>query len=101
MVKPRQVVPRSDDVRDNEQRGSMELLRRILQTDDKETLDHAYEEMRTRATVDLFPPDVAVENLIKMMTYIDKRSASIDRTKLADYSILKELTQSKAAPAKK
>ena len=81
--------------------GSMEVLRRILQTNDKETLDHAYEEMRTRATVDLLPPDAAVENLIKMMTYVDKRSASVDRTKLADYSILKELAQSKAVPAKK
>ncbi len=81
--------------------GSMEVLRRILQTDDKETLDHAYEQMRTRATVDLLPPDAAVENLIKMMTYVDKRSASVDRSKLADYSILKELAQSKAAPAKK
>ena len=81
--------------------GSMEVLRRILQTDDKETLDHAYEQMRTRATVDLLPPDAAVENLIKMMTYVDKRAASVDRTRLADYSILKELTQSKAVPAKK
>lgn len=71
--------------------GSVEALRRILQTDDKETLDHAYEQMRTRATVDLLPPDAAVENLIKMMTYVDKRSASVDRSKLADYSILKEL----------
>ena len=81
--------------------GSMEVLRRILQTNDKETLDHAYEEMRTRATVDLLPPDAAVENLIKMMTYVDKRAVSVDRTKLADYSILKELAQSKAVPAKK
>ncbi len=81
--------------------GSMEVLRRILQTNDKETLDHAYEEMRTRATVDLLPPDAAVENLIKMMTYVDKRSASVDRTKLSDYSILKELAQSKAMPVKK
>jgi len=81
--------------------GSMEVLRRILQTDDKETLDHAYEQMRARATVDLLPPEAAVENLIKMMTYVDKRSASVDRSKLADYSILKELAQSKAVPVKK
>jgi NitT/TauT family transport system substrate-binding protein len=81
--------------------GSIQVLRRIMQSDDKETLEHAYEEMRARATVDLLPPDAAVENLIKMMTYVDKRSATVDRAKLADYSILKELAQSKAAPAKR
>src|SRR5918999_2940676 len=37
--------------------GSMQGLRRIMQSDDKETLEHAYEEMRARATVDLVPPD--------------------------------------------
>ena len=54
-------------------------------------MDHAYEQMRARADVDLIPPDAAVDNLIKMMTYVDKRAASVERSKLADYSILKEL----------
>ena len=76
--------------------GSMQALRRIIPGDEKETLEHAYEEMRSRATVDLLPPEAAVENLIKMMTYVDKRAATVDRGKLADYSILKE-----AATAKK
>jgi NitT/TauT family transport system substrate-binding protein len=79
--------------------GSIEVLKRIIPPDDKETLEHAYEEMRTRATVDLMPPEAAVENLVKMMTYIDKRAATLDRSKLADYSILKELAQGKGAPA--
>src|SRR3990167_9533283 len=74
--------------------GSIQVLRRIIQTDEKETLDHAYEGMRARATVDLIPPEAAVENLVKMVTYVDKRAATIDRSKLADYSILKELAQS-------
>jgi hypothetical protein len=52
--------------------------------------------MRARADVGLIPPDAAVENLIKMMTYIDKRAASVDRSKLSDYSIVKELAQNKA-----
>jgi hypothetical protein len=77
--------------------GSVEVLRRAVGVDDKETLDHAYEQMRARADVDLIAPDAAVANLIKMMTYVDKRAASIDRSKLADYSILKELGQGKAA----
>jgi NitT/TauT family transport system substrate-binding protein len=75
--------------------GSMQVLRRIIPGDEKETLEHAYEEMRARATVDLLPPDAAVENLIKMMTYVDKRSATVDRRKLADYSILKEAAAKK------
>ena len=75
--------------------GSISVLKRIIPPDDKETLDHAYEEMRARATIDLLPPDAAVDNLVKMMTYTDKRAATLDRSKLADYSILKELLQSK------
>src|ERR671923_1820501 len=75
--------------------GSLEVLRRIIGTDDKETVDFAYEQMRTRATVDLVPPDAAVENLIKMIAYVDKRASSIEKTKLADYSILRELGQGK------
>jgi hypothetical protein len=30
-----------------------------------------------------------------MMTYIDKRASSVDKSRLADYSILKELGQGK------
>lgn len=76
--------------------GSIEVLKRIIPPDDKETLEHAYEQMRARATVDLIPPEAAVGNLVKMMTYIDKRAATLDRSKLADYSILKELLQGRA-----
>lgn len=81
--------------------GSMDVLKRIIQNEEKETLENGYEQMRTRATVDLVPPEAAVENLVRMMTYVDKRAATVDRTKLADYSILKELAQSKQLPAKK
>jgi hypothetical protein len=57
--------------------------------------------MRLRATVDLVAPDAAVDNLIKMVSYVDKRATTIDRGKLSDYSILKELAQTRAVPAKK
>jgi hypothetical protein len=49
----------------------------------------------------LIPSDAAVNNLIKMMTYVDKRAATVDKAKLADYSIAKELIQSQAVPVKK
>jgi len=81
--------------------GAMDALKKIIQTDERETLDHAYEQMRARATVDLVAPEAAIENLIKMMTYIDKRAANVDRSKLTDYSIVRELIQSNAMPVKR
>ena len=81
--------------------ASLELLRRGLGLEEKETLEHTYEQMRARADLDLIAPDAAVDNLIKMMTYIDKRAASVDRSKLADYSIVRELIQNKAVPGRK
>jgi len=72
--------------------GSVEVLRRVIGIDDKEILDLAYEQMKSRATVDLVPPDAAVDNLIKMVGYVDKRATAVEKSKLADYSILRELS---------
>src|ERR1041384_1219087 len=80
--------------------GSLEVLRQIIPGNEKETLEFAYDEMRNRATVDLLPPEAAVDNLVKMMTYVDKRAATVDRSKLADYSILKELLQTRSGTKK-
>jgi NitT/TauT family transport system substrate-binding protein len=79
----------------NVKEGSIDVLKKVLGSDDKETLDYAYEQMRQRATVDLIAPEAAIENLVKMVTYVDKRAATIDRSKLVDYSILKELLQAR------
>lgn len=73
--------------------GSIDVLRKIIGTSDKETLDHAYEQMRQRVAVDLVAPEAALENLIKMTSYVDKRATGIDRAKLTDYSILRELAK--------
>jgi NitT/TauT family transport system substrate-binding protein len=81
--------------------GSIDVLKKIVGSNEKETLEHAYEEMRVRATVDLIPPEAAVENLVKMVTYVDKRAATIDRSKLSDYSIVRELIATKQVPVKK
>jgi len=80
--------------------ASLEVLRRGLGLEEKATLEHTYEQMRARADLDLIAPDAAVDNLIKMMTYIDKRAASVDRSKLTDYSLVRELIQDKAAGKK-
>lgn len=81
--------------------GSVAILRRITQIDEKEPLDYIYERMRARADVDLIPSDTAVANLVKMMTYVDKRAASLDKSKLSDFSILKEVAQGKPPAPKK
>ncbi|MBM4299231.1 MAG: ABC transporter substrate-binding protein, partial [Deltaproteobacteria bacterium] len=81
--------------------GSMDVLKKIIPGDEKDTLDHAYEQMRTRATLDLVAPEPAVDNLIRMMTYVDKRSATVERGKLTDYSILKELAATGQLPARR
>src|SRR5512134_3655811 len=43
--------------------GSMDVLKKIIPGDEKDTLDHAYEQMRTRATLDLVAPEPAIDNL--------------------------------------
>jgi NitT/TauT family transport system substrate-binding protein len=81
--------------------GSLEILRRVTQIEERESLDYIYERMRARADVDLLPSDAAVTNLIKMMTYVDKRAASVDKSKLSDFSILKEVAQARPPAPKK
>src|SRR5713226_6012342 len=71
--------------------GTVEILRRVIGIDDKESLDFTYEQMRSRADADLYPPDAAVE----------KRASSVDKRKLLDLSILQELGQGKPSPTKK
>lgn len=73
--------------------GSIDVLRKIIGTNDKETIDHAYEQMRQRVAVDLIAPEAALENLIRMTAYVDKRATTVDRFKLTDYSILRELAK--------
>jgi NitT/TauT family transport system substrate-binding protein len=70
--------------------GTLEVLRRVTQIDDKASLDFIYEQMRSRADVNLRPPAAAVDNLIRMVAYDDKRALSVDRNKLFDLSILNE-----------
>ena len=81
--------------------GSIDVLRKIIGSNEKETIDYAYEQMRQRVAVDLVAPEAAVENLIKMVAYVDKRATTVDRSKLTDYSILKELSQSGQLPARR
>jgi ABC-type nitrate/sulfonate/bicarbonate transport system substrate-binding protein len=73
--------------------GAVEVLRRLTQIEEKDSLEHVYEEIRKGADVDLVPSDAAVTNLLKMMSYVDKRASSIDKTKLFDFSIVKAVAK--------
>lgn len=76
--------------------GTLEVLSRVTQMNDKATLDFIYEQMRSRAEVSLRPPQAAIDNLIKMVAYDDKRALSLDKSKLFDISILDEPEAAKA-----
>ncbi len=76
--------------------GTVEVLRRVTQMDDRASLDFIYEQMRSRAEVTLQAPQPAIDNLIKMVAYDDKRALSIDRRKLFDLSALKEPAPARA-----
>lgn len=85
----------------SQKEGTLEVLRRVTRMEDKESLDFIYEQMRSRADPNLIPPDAAVENLVKMVAYVDKRASSVEKTKLLDFSILEELGQGKRLAPKK
>ena len=68
--------------------GTLEVLRRVTQIDDGESLGFIYEQMRSRADVNLRPSRAAVENLVKMVAYDDNRASSLDGSKRLDLSML-------------
>lgn len=74
----------------SQKEGTLEVLKRLTQIDDKASLEFVYEQMRSRATVNLRPPQAAVDNLVKMVAYDDKRALSLDKSKMFDLSILEE-----------
>jgi NitT/TauT family transport system substrate-binding protein len=76
--------------------GTLEVLSRLTQMDDRATLDFIYDQMRSRAEVSLRPPQAAIDNLIKMVAYDDKRALSLDKSKLFDLSILDDPEGAKA-----
>jgi ABC-type nitrate/sulfonate/bicarbonate transport system substrate-binding protein len=70
--------------------GTLDVLRRVTQMDDKPSLDFIYEQMRSRADVNLRPPQAAVDNLIRMVAYDDKRAMSLDKSKLFELPVLSD-----------
>ncbi len=71
--------------------GTMRPLTQMLNTNDAEVLDFAYQYLHANSEASLYPPEDAVRNLIRMSGYMDKKLASIAVNRVMDLSLLDEL----------
>ena len=79
--------------------GTMRPLTRLLDTNDAEVLDFAYQYLHANSEASLYPPEDAVRNLIRMAGYMDKKLASISVSRVMDL-IATRRTGHQAAPAR-
>jgi NitT/TauT family transport system substrate-binding protein len=73
---------------------SMRTLARILSTNEKQVLDHAYDDIISTMEPSLIPPPESINNLLKMVAYTDKRAISVRPEKILDFSLLEEIRSS-------
>jgi NitT/TauT family transport system substrate-binding protein len=71
--------------------GTLRPLTQLLNSNDPEAVDFAYQYLHSNSEATLYPPDEAVKNLIRMSAYVDKKLASISANKIMDLSILDEI----------
>ena len=71
--------------------GTMRPLTHLLNSNDAEVTDFAYQYLNANSEATLYPPDDAVKNLIRMSAYMDKKLGSISANRVMDLSILDEL----------
>jgi NitT/TauT family transport system substrate-binding protein len=71
--------------------GTMRPLTKLLNSNDADVVDFAYQYLHSNSDASLYPPDEAVNNLIRMSAYMDKKLGSISANRVVDLSILDEL----------
>ena len=71
--------------------GTMRPLTQMLNSNDPEVVDFAYQYLHTNSEASLYPPDDAVKNLLRMSAYVDKKLGAISASRVIDLSILDEL----------
>jgi NitT/TauT family transport system substrate-binding protein len=71
--------------------GTMRPLTQLLNSNDPEVVDFAYQYLHANSEASLYPPEVAVKNLIRMSGYMDKKLASINADRVLDLSLLDEI----------
>jgi hypothetical protein len=69
----------------------MRPLTQLLNSNDPQIVDFAYQYLHSNSGATLYPPEEAVRNLIKMSAYMDKKLGSISANRVIDLSILDEL----------
>ena len=87
----RQSLRRRDPLYDRQSRWHHAPFTRLLDTNDAEVLDFAYQYLHANSEATLYPPEDAVKNLIRMAGYMDKKLASISVNRVMDLSLLDEL----------
>jgi NitT/TauT family transport system substrate-binding protein len=71
--------------------GTLRPLTQLLNSNDPEVTDFAYQYLHANSEASLYPPDAAVKNLIRMSGYMDKKLASISTDRILDLSLLDEI----------
>jgi ABC-type nitrate/sulfonate/bicarbonate transport system substrate-binding protein len=71
--------------------GTISVIARVLKTDDRESLDHAYEVLRSQVVADLYPTEQSIDSVLKTMSYEDPVFGSIPPFKYFDLSLLQEV----------
>ncbi len=71
--------------------GTLRPLTQLLNTNDPEVTDFAYQYLHANSEASLYPPEAAVQNLIRMSGYMDKKLASITANRILDLSLLEEI----------
>lgn len=71
--------------------GTMRPLTQLLNTNDPQVVDFAYEYLHSNSDASLYPSDQAVNNLIRMSATMDKKFGSISANRVVNLSILDEL----------
>jgi hypothetical protein len=81
--------------------GSLPTLARVLGSNDRQLLLHAYDDIVSNTQPNLIPSQDAVKNLFKMVAYADKRATTVKPEQILDFSILEELGAATFRPAGK
>lgn len=71
--------------------GTMRPLTQLLNGNEPEVVDFAYQYLHANSEATLYPPEEATRNLIRMSVYMDKKLGSISVNRVVDLSLLDEL----------
>ena len=71
--------------------GTLRPLTQLLNSNDAEVVEFAYQYLHANSEATLYPPDEAVKNLIRMSGYMDKKLGTLSANRVVDFSLLDEL----------